>query len=314
MSSRSLFQSFESVIGNTPLLELRNCSPGEGVRFFAKFEARNPGGSLKDRIARSMVGDGLRSGRLNPGDTAVVASTGNTGISFAMMGHITGFKVHVVMPRNVYAGIPPALEAFGGVAEWVPEMGMLAAIREAQALSEKYGWVLFDQFADPMNAQAHYDTTAAEILEDLRQVDALVAGFGTGGTLMGAGRRLKEANARTKVIAAEPNPGSEVQGLRSLSEGFVPPIMDLGLLDGKILVRGADALRATAELMHREVIFAGISSGAVLHACRRAASRLGPGNYVLMFADGGWKYLGSELWLGAQPAEADEALDDTLWW
>jgi cysteine synthase B len=285
------------------------------VRLFAKIESFNPSGSVKDRIARSMVTAAWGEGRLKPGATAVVASTGNTGISFAMMGRLLGFRVHVAMPENVFSGIPPALEAFGGIPEWVPgDAGMYAAIRAAQRLADENGWVLFDQFSDPLNAQAHYDTTAAEVLDDLEEVDVFIAGFGTGGTLMGAGRRLKEANPATKVIAVEPHPGSAVQGLRSLSEGYVPPIMDLALLNGKILVRGSDAFRATAELMRREAFFAGVSAGAVLHAAGRAAERFGPGNYVLMFADGGWKYLARELWLDTEPPQAEEHLDDTMWW
>ena len=254
-------------------------------------------------------------GRIGPGATAVVASTGNTGISFAMMGRALRFATHVVMPTNVFAEIPRVLEAFGGVVDWVPaEEGMESAIRTAQELAANNGWVLFDQFSDESNPLAHYETTAAEILEELPRVDAFIAGFGTGGTLMGAGRRLKEANPRTKVIAVEPHPGSVVQGLRSLSEGYVPPIMDLGLLDGKILARGGDAFRATADLMRLEAMFVGVSSGAVLHAARRAAHRIGRGNVVLIFADGGWKYLDRDPW-NATPAPAeDEPLDDTMWW
>jgi cysteine synthase B len=285
------------------------------MRLFAKLESRNPSGSVKDRIARQMVMAAWREGRLADGDTAIVASTGNTGISFAMMGRALGFNVRVVMPENVFAEIPRVIEAFGGEAVWVtPERGMRTAILAAQELAEKEGWVLFDQFSDAGNAQAHYDTTAVEVLEELPRVDAFIAGFGTGGTLMGAGRRLKEANPATKVIAVEPHPGSAVQGLRSLSEGYVPPIMDLELLDGKILVRGADAFRGTAELMRREAIFAGISSGAVLHAARRMAHRIGRGNVVLIFADGGWKYLAQELWAGSGEMGAEEDLDDTMWW
>jgi cysteine synthase B len=302
-------------IGQTPLVELHHCSPAEGVRFFAKVEAGNPGGSVKDRIARGMVAAAWEEGRLRPGGTAVVASTGNTGISFAMMGRALGFRLQVVMPTNIFPEIPRVLETFGGAAEWVAaEEGMEAAIRRAQDLAATNGWTLFDQFSDGANPGAHYETTAAEILEELPRVDAFIAGFGTGGTLMGAGRRLKEASPATKLIAVEPHPGSAVQGLRSLSEGYVPPIMDLGLLDGKILVRSGDAFRATADLMQKEAMFCGISSGAVLHAARRAAHRIGEGNVVLMFADGGWKYLAQDVWSAPPEPEEDEPLDDTMWW
>jgi cysteine synthase B len=191
---------------------------------------------------------------------------------------------------------------------------MRQAIVRAQALGAREGWTVLEQFGDADNVRAHYESTGPEILADLPRVDAFVAGLGTGGTLMGVGRRLKEANPKARVIAVEPHPGSQLQGLKSLADGFVPPILDLGMLDGKILVRGHHALRATSEVMRREGIFAGISSGAVLHAALRVAQRLGAGNYVLLFADGGWKYLASGLWT-EPPDEGEEGdLDDTIWW
>ena len=302
-------------IGRTPLVELPHCSPKPGVRLFAKLEGENPTGSVKDRIAQQMVLEAERTERLHKGDTLVVASTGNTGISLAMIGRARGYGVHVVVPENIVPEIPRTLSAYGATVEWMPaDQGMRQAIRLAQELAEREEWLLLDQFADPQNAQAHYDTTASEILEDVPQVDVFVAGLGTGGTLMGVGRRLKEAAPGTQIVAVEPHPGSQLQGLRSLAEGFVPPILDLNMLDGKILVRSRHAFRAAAELMRREAIFAGISSGAVLHAAMKVAQRLPRGNVVLLFADGGWKYLATSLWTSPLDEGEGEELDDIIWW
>ncbi len=309
------FSDITQAIGGTPLVELRHCSPNPKVRLFAKLESRNPTGSVKDRIAHQMVMEAERKGSLRPGETIVAASTGNTGIALAMIGLSRGYEVCVVVPENIPPEISPVLEAYGASVERVPaEQGMRGAIRLAQGLAEQPGWCVLDQFSDPANARTHYETTGPEILGALPAVDVFVAGLGTGGTLMGVGRRLKEANPRARVIAAEPHPGSEVQGLRSLSEGFVPPILDLDLLDGKILVRSHSAFRATAEVLRREAIFAGISSGAVLHAALKVAKGMARGNIVLLFADGGWKYLPASLWREEQGHTEDEDLDDIMWW
>ena len=302
-------------IGRTPLVELRNCSPKPGVRLFAKLEGQNPSGSVKDRIALQMVLAAERTGRLWPGGAIVVASTGNTGIAFALVGRVRGYRVRVVMPENIADEIPRTLSAYGATVEWVPaEQGMRKAIDVAQGFAQREGALLVDQFADPQNTQAHYDTTGPEILDDLPGVDVFIAGLGTGGTLMGVGRRLKEANATTQVIAVEPHPGNQLQGLRSLAEGFIPPILDLDFLDGKILVSSGHAFRAAAEVMRREAIFAGVSSGAVLHAARKVAKRLTRGNVVLLFADDGWKYLATNLWTSPPQAGEGEELDDMMWW
>jgi cysteine synthase len=302
-------------IGKTPLVELRHCSPKPEVRLFAKLEGWNPTGSVKDRVVREMLFAAQRDGHIRPGDTVIEASTGNTGIALAMVGRALGYDVRVVMPENVYPEIPRALAAYGPAVEWVPgDQGVRRAIDVARERAQREGWFFLDQFGNPNNARAHYETTAPEILADLPQIDVLIAGLGTGGTLMGAGRRLKEANPRTQVIAVEPHPGNQLQGLKSLADGFIPPILDLDFLDGKILVRSGQAFRAAAELMRREAIFAGVSSGAVLHAALKVARRLERGNMVLIFADSGWKYLGTNLWNVAPEADAEEELDDTIWW
>ena len=302
-------------IGRTPLVELRHCSPKPEVRLFAKLEGWNPTGSVKDRIVRHMLLAAQRDIGIQPGDTVIEASTGNTGIALAMVGRALGYDVRIVMPENVYPEIPRALAAYGPAVEWVPsDQGVRRAIDVARARAEREGWFFLDQFGNEHNALAHYETTGPEVLADLPQVDAFVAGLGTGGTVMGAGRRLKEANANTKVFAVEPHPGNQLQGLKSLADGFIPPILDLKFLDGKILVRSGPAFRAAAELMRREAIFAGVSSGAVLHAGLKVAQRMPRGNVVLLFADSGWKYLGTNLWNVAPEAAAEEELDDTIWW
>ena len=304
-------------IGHTPLVELRHCSPQPGVRLFAKLEGMNPTGSVKDRIVREMVLGAEQDGLLHAGDTLVEASTGNTGIALAMVGRARGHAVHVVMPENVFPEIRRTLSAYGATIQQVPaDRGVRGAMEVARALAQKNGWLLLDQFSNPHNVRAHYESTGPEILEDLPHVDLFVAGLGTGGTVTGAGRRLKEADARTQVIAVEPHPGYQVQGLKSLADGFIPPILDFDVLDGKILVRSRHAFRAAAELMKREAIFAGVSSGAVLHAALKVVPRLRRGNVVLLFADSGWKYLGTDLWTKPPDGGDDdeEDLDDVIWW
>ena len=303
-------------IGDTPLVELKHCSPKPGVRLFAKLEGTNPTGSVKDRIVKEMVLDAESAGLLKPGDTIVEASTGNTGIALAMVGRSRGYAVRVVMPENVYPEIPRTLAAYGAIVEQIPaDNGVRGAMEVAREMAKREGWLMVDQFCNPSNTKAHYETTGPEILTDLPQVDVFLAGLGTGGTLMGVGQRLKEANPDTRVIAVEPHPGYQVQGLKSLADGFIPPILDFGLLDGKILVRSAHAFRAAAEIMRREAIFAGVSSGAVLHAAEKVAARLDRGNVVLLFADSGWKYLATNLWNQDTADTGDgEELDDVIWW
>jgi cysteine synthase B len=263
-----------------------------------------------------MVLDAEKDGRLKRGDTIVEASTGNTGIALAMVGRSRGYAVHVVMPENVYPEIPRTLAAYGAIVEQIPaDQGVRGAMDVAREMARREGWFMIDQFGNPSNTKAHYETTGPEILEELPQVDVFLAGLGTGGTLMGVGRRLKEANPDTQVIAVEPHPGYQVQGLKSLADGFIPPILDFGLLDGKILVRSAHAFRAAAEIMRREAIFAGVSSGAVLHAAEKVAARLDHGNVVMIFADSGWKYLATNLWTQDFHEMGDgEEMDDVIWW
>jgi len=303
-------------IGDTPLVELRNHNLKPGVRLFAKLEGQNPTGSVKDRIVRRMLAAACRQGLLHPGATIIEASTGNTGIALAMIGRQLGYTVNVVVPENVFPEIGDLLRVFGAEIIWVPtEQGIKRAMELARELAEQNGWFILDQFANEENSLAHYEGTGAEILADLPQVDIFVAGLGTGGTIMGTGRRLKEANAATKVVAVEPHPGSHVQGLRSLDDGYIPPILDLRMLDGKVLVRSRHAFEQAYELVRREGIFSGVSAGAVLHAALKFAARIERGNIVCLFADAGWKYLGTSIWK-PQPVNHDEveSIDDVIWW
>jgi cysteine synthase B len=302
-------------IGQTPIVELRHLTPKPDVRLFAKLEGWNPTGSVKDRIVRHMLVHAERDGTIVPGDTVIEASTGNTGIALAMIGRALGYRAKIVMPENVWPEIPRALEVYGAEVHWVPaESGVTGAMDVARKMAAAERRFMLDQFCNEHNARAHYVWTGAEILEDVPQVDIFVAGLGTGGTLMGTGRRLKEANPSTKVIAVEPHPGNQLQGLKSLADGFIPPILDLKFLDGKMLVRSGHAFRAARLLMEREGIFGGISAGAVLHAGLRFAERIERGNIVMIFADSGWKYLETNLWSRDLPEEHEENLDDTIWW
>ncbi|HYB72459.1 MAG TPA: cysteine synthase family protein [Candidatus Sulfotelmatobacter sp.] len=301
-------------VGNTPLVELPRFSPKPGVRLFAKLEGNNPTGSLKDRIARSMIEAAERSGELTREKTILEPTSGNTGIALAMIARRRGYRITVVVPENVTVERRQLLDLYG--AEIVfsdPARGTNGSIELAQKMAEDPRFCLLYQYGNPANPRAHYETTGAEIVRDMPEVDAFIAGLGTGGTLMGVGRRLKEHNPRVKVIAAEPHPGDAVQGLRSLEEGFIPPILDLGLLDGKILVDSRCAFAATKDLMRREGIFAGVSSGAALHCALRVARRMDRGNIVVLLADGGWKYVSLGVWQ-KDTADIPEDVASHIWW
>ena len=302
-------------IGNTPLVELPRITPKKGVRIFAKMEGNNPTGSLKDRIAKYMIEHAERSGELTKDKTILEPTSGNTGIALAMIGRRKGYKVKVVIPENATPERRQLLEVFG--AEMIYSdgtKGSNGAIELAQKLAaqDKTLYMPF-QYGNPANPLAHYETTGVEILNDLPEVDVFVAGLGTGGTLMGVGRRLKEVNPKTKVIAVEPHPGDLVQGLRSLDEGFIPPILDTSLLDSKIMVDSRCAFAATKDLTTKEGIFAGVSSGAVVHVAIRMAHRMEKGNIVVILCDNGWKYVSLGVWHKEFP-ELGENMYSHLWW
>ncbi|MSQ22958.1 MAG: cysteine synthase family protein [Chloroflexi bacterium] len=309
------YSSILDTIGHTPLVELKSFSPREGVRIFAKLEGQNPTGSVKDRIALAMVEQAERDGKTSPGCTIIESTSGNTGISLALVCKLKGYHFLAVMPENVSPERSKLLEAFGAeIVTTDGSRGSNGAIELAQRMAADHpDYLLLYQYGNPANPRAHYETTAVEILEQVPDVTAFVAGLGTGGTLMGVSRRLKEHNQATQVIAAEPNLGDLVYGLRNLDEGFVPPILDLALLDRKMIVSSEDSIRFTQELLWREGIFAGVSSGAAVSTAVRVAQRLDKGNVVTLLADGGWKYLSTEIWTKRIEVASSDLKGQLLW-
>jgi cysteine synthase B len=302
-------------IGNTPLIELPRLSPKPGVRIWAKLESHNPTGSVKDRVARALIEDGEERGALAPGQTILEPTSGNTGISLAMIAARRGYRLKVVMPENVTPERTQLLRMYG--AEIVYSEGSLGsngAVERALEMAEADPSVYMPyQYGNEANPNAHYNGTALEILDELDEVTAFVAGLGTGGTLMGNGRRLKETfGDAVKIVAAEPMQGEPVQGLRSLDDGFIPPIIDLSLLDRKIFVTNRDAILWTRKLLDEEGVFAGVSSGAIASIAVRIAGELDEGNVVFVVADDGWKYLSSGIY--TLPVDEVENLDATVWW
>jgi cysteine synthase B len=314
-----MYHSVRDLVGGTPLVELRSLSPKPGVRLFAKLEGQNPTGSIKDRIVVRILEAARTSGALEPGQRVVEASTGNTGVALALFGRLLGHPVTVCVPESVYPEIEQLLLAFGAEVRRVPrQAGIKSALEVARRVVADEGAYLLDQFGSGENVAAHYETTGTEILADLGRADVFIAGMGTGGTISGVGRRLKEADPACKVFGVEPRLGVHVQGLKSLEDGFIPPVLDESVLDGKIIVGNRHAFSHARRAMLAEGIFGGISSGAVLHAAMRVAGRLERGNIVMVFADAGWKYLGTDLWSAdTEDATVDtreDPLDDVLWW
>ena len=310
------YKGILATIGNTPIVELQNMSLKEGVRIFAKLEGQNPTGSLKDRIALKMVEQAQKDGEISPTRTILEPTSGNTGISLAMIGRLKGYKVAVVMPDNVSVERTQLLQAYG--AEIITSdgsRGTNGSIDVAQDLLEKHphDYYMLYQYGNSGNPGAHYETTGPEIIEALPDLTTFVAGLGTGGTLMGVGRRLKEHNPQIKIVAAAPEPDDFISGLRSLEEGFIPPILDISLLDSRMLVSSLNAFRTTKELLEKEGIFAGVSSGSVVYAALRQAERMDEGNIVCLLADGGWKYLSTSLWTKDYEQMAKEA-QGKIWW
>jgi [CysO sulfur-carrier protein]-thiocarboxylate-dependent cysteine synthase len=301
-------------IGNTRLVGIPRMSPKPSVRLWAKLEGDNPTGSLKDRIAKKMIEVAEASGELTTDRIILEATSGNTGISLAMVARRKGYRLTVVMPDNASEERIRLLELFGAEIVFSPgDKGTNGSIEVARAMAKDPKYHLTFQYGNTANPQAHYEGTGEEIVRDLPEVTHFVAGLGTGGTLMGCGRRLREHNPDVKIIAAEPELGELVYGLRSLDEGFVPPILDETMLDRKFLVDSADALHATRALVEREGVFAGISSGAVLHVANRIAQDVEEGDIVCLLADGGWKYLSTNAW-AAELERAEKGVEETLWW
>lgn len=313
----ALYSSILDLIGNTPLVELGRFSPRPGVHIYAKLEGQNPTGSVKDRIAKYMIEAGERSGELKPGATILEPTSGNTGIGLAMIGQVKGYHVVCVMPEAVSEERTQLLKAFGAEIIYTPgELGSNGAIARAKEIvAENPGKYYFPyQYGNEANPRAHFETTGPEILRDLPQTTVFVAGLGTGGTLTGTGRYLKAQKPEIKVIAAAPHPGDLVQGLRALEEGFIPPVLDESVLDGKIVVDSRSSFAMAKELTLREGLFVGISAGSVVKAALKVSERLeGEQHIVCLLADGGWKYLSSNLWTTEWEDQPGD-IESKIWW
>ena len=294
----AVYRSVLDLIGNTPLVEVTELSPRPEVRILAKLEGQNPGGSIKDRIALSLIEAAEADGGLEPGQTVLEPSSGNTGIGLAMVCRLRGYRLRVVLPENVSVERRQLLKIFGAEVILSPGgEGSNGAIRMAERLAKELpDVVMLNQYSNPANVAAHYRATGPEIWRDCPEVTHLVAGLGTSGTLMGVGRYLKEQNPAVRVWAVEPPSGETVEGLRSLDEGFIPPIYDPDMLDRKIIVRPRESIEWTRRLVEEACLFAGISSGAAMAGAARAARDQESGVIVVVLADGGWKYLSTGAW------------------
>lgn len=308
-------ESILGLIGDTPLVGIHALSPNPAVRIYAKLEGQNPGGSSKDRIALAMVDLAERSGTLTPGDTILEPSSGNTGIGLALVAKLRGYRLRVVLPDNVSVERRQLLEIFG--AEIVLSdgaEGSNGAIRLAEQLAAADPSLrLLFQYGNPANPLAHYEGTGPEIWRDCPDVDVFVAGLGTSGTLMGVGRYLKEQNPDVKIVAVEPPAGELVQGLRSLDDGFVPPIFDPAVLDRKLIVRPRESIEWLRRLLDECGVFAGVSSGAAVAGAVKAAADLDEGTIVVLLPDGGWKYLSSGAWTDPIDVVAERATKINYW-
>jgi len=312
------FDSLLDSLGGTPMVGLPRLSPSSDVRLWAKLEDRNPTGSVKDRPALWMVEEAEKSGRLRPGATILEPTSGNTGIALAMVAKLRGYRCVMVMPENTSIERRQLLEMWGAQIRFSPGAGgSNEAVRVAKRLAEEHPeWVMLYQYGNPANAEAHYRTTGPEILADLPSITHFVAGLGTTGTLMGVGRFLREHVPEVQIVAAEPRYGELVYGLRNIDEGFVPELYDEAVLTTRFSVGPRDAVRRTRELLEAEGIFAGISTGAILHAAlgvaRKAVRAQQRADIAFIVADGGWKYLSTGAYAGTVD-EAEEALDGQLW-
>ena len=298
------------LVGNTPLVELK---PVGNVQIYAKLEGQNPTGSIKDRIAKAMIEAAEASGELEPGRELLEPTSGNTGISLALVAKLKGYPLTCVMPENATEERKRLLRLFGAEIVFSPgNEGSNGAVRLALELAEREPrYFMPFQYANEANPRAHYEGTGAEIAAALDRVDVLVAGLGTGGTLMGTGERRRESFPDVVIAAAEPLPGDPVMGLRSLEDGYVPPILDVSKLDRKVIVSNEESVREVRRLLDEEGIFAGVSAGAVGHVARKLAEELDEGVVVAVLADAGWKYLSADFW---EAENVEQAMERTVWW
>jgi [CysO sulfur-carrier protein]-thiocarboxylate-dependent cysteine synthase len=315
MSKAATAANLLELVGDTPLVELPRLSPKPDVRLYAKLEGQNPTGSIKDRVALAMVEAAERAGELEPGRELLEPTSGNTGIALALVARLKGYRLTCVLPENVTEERRRLLRLYGArIVESPAAEGSNGAVRVALELAEREPrFHMLFQYANTANPLAHYEGTGAEIAAALDRVDVLVAGLGTGGTLMGAGERLRESFPGLVIAAAEPLPGDPVMGLRSLEEGYVPPILDVSKLDRKLLVSNAEAVAGLRALLDREGVFAGVSAGAVVHVARKLAAELDEGVVVAILADAGWKYLSAGFW-ETEDAEAEAEMEASVWW
>ena len=299
------------LIGNTPIIDVSDLSPNSDVGIYAKLESQNPAGSVKDRIAKSMVLKAEEEGLLQEGSIIIEPSSGNTGIALAMIASIKGYHLKIVLPENVSIERKQLLQVWGAEIISSPgDLGSNGAVKLAQRLSEENPeWVFLYQYGNEANPDVHYRTTGPEILRDIPEITHFVAGLGTSGTLMGVGTYLKEQNPDIEILAVEPPSGESVQGLRSLEDGFIPPVFEkwdgIQLLDGKRIIRPAESLEYTRLLTKKSGIFCGISSGAALAGAIRTAEKIDTGKIVFVVCDGGWKYLSTGAWSGSLEQAAD---------
>ena len=314
-SRPAVASSLLDLVGSTPLVELPRLSPKPSVKLYAKLEGQNPTGSIKDRVAKAMIEAAEASGELEPGRALLEPTSGNTGISLALVAALKGYPLTCVLPENATPERTRLLRLYGAEIVLSPAAeGSNGAVRLALEMAEADPrWFVPFQYANEANPRAHYEGTGAEIVDALERVDVLVAGLGTGGTLMGAGERVREAFPDAVVAAAEPLPGDHVMGLRSLDDGYVPPILDVSKLDRKVLVSNEESVAAVRDLLRLEGVFGGVSSGAVLAVGRRLAAELDEGVVVGVLADGGWKYLSAEFW-DADDEDVDASMERTVWW
>ncbi len=298
----------------TPIVPLDRISAGGRVRLLAKLEWFLPTGSVKDRIALAMVDEAESNGLLRSGGHLLEPSSGNTGIALARLARLRGYRLTVVMPSNVSRERKDLAQIFGAeIIETPGEEGSNGAIRRARQIAGEGDFVLLDQYSNEANPRVHFETTGREILSQVGHVDAFVACLGTGGTLMGVARALREAHPDVRIIAAEPPAGETIAGLRSLADGYTPEIFDPEVLDAKILVRSRDAIAMSRRLLNEEGLFAGLSSGAAVHAALRWAGSSGvEGTAVIVLPDGGWKYVSTGAWLGTLD-EAEARLADQVY-
>ncbi len=310
MAKTHVAHNLLELVGNTPLVELK---PVGDVQIYAKLEGQNPTGSIKDRIAKAMIEAAEASGELEPGRELLEPTSGNTGISLALVAKLKGYPLTCVMPENATEERKRLLRLYGANIVFSPgEEGSNGAVRRALELAEREPrYFMPFQYANEANPRAHYEGTGAEIANALDHVDVLVAGLGTGGTLMGTGERLRESFPDIVIAAAEPLPGDPVMGLRSLDDGYVPPILDVSKLDRKVLVSNEESVHEVRRLLDDEGIFAGVSAGAVGHVARKLAAELDEGVVVAILADAGWKYLSAEFW---EADDVEQAMERNVWW